>query len=71
MKIEQLRVAEMSCQHCVHAISQAVQAVPGVSKVQVNLDDKSVRVEHGDEVQLSTLIEAIKDAGYDEVAVLV
>lgn len=71
MVIDQLRVADMSCQHCVHAISQAVQAVAGVSKVEISLDDKSVRVEHSDEVQLSTLIEAIKDAGYEEIAVLV
>ncbi len=71
MTIDQLRVADMSCQHCVAAIMQAVQAVAGVSKVEVRLGDKSVRVEHSDEVQLSTLIEAIKDAGYEEIAVLV
>ena len=70
MKIDQFRVPGMSCEHCVRAITQELSAVSGVSAVQVNLNDKSVRVEHDEKVGASALISAINEAGYDEVAVL-
>ena len=70
MTIDQFRVPEMSCQHCVNAISKEVSALPGVKQVQINLADKSVRVEHDGKLQSSELIKAINEAGYDEVAVL-
>jgi copper chaperone len=61
----------MSCQHCVNAITKEVSAVPGVATVAINLADKTVKVEHSEQVSAATLIEAINEAGYDEVAVLV
>ncbi len=70
MVIDQFRVPAISCQHCVNAITKEVSAVPGVHAVQVNLNDKSVRVEHDENVNVATLLEAINEAGYDEVAVL-
>lgn len=70
MSIEQFRVPAISCQHCVNAITKEVQAVKGVNLVQINLDDKSVRVEHDGSVQVAMLIGAINEAGFDEVAVL-
>ncbi|MCG8353767.1 MAG: copper ion binding protein [Chloroflexales bacterium] len=70
MKIDQFRVPGMSCEHCVRAITQELSAVSGVSAVQVNLSDKSVRVEHDEKVEARELISAINEAGYDEVAVL-
>ncbi len=68
---DQFRVPGISCQHCVNAITRAVKALPGVRQVVVNLSDKSVRVEHDQQVTADDLIRAINDAGYDEVAVLV
>lgn len=70
MSIEQFRVPAISCQHCVNAITKEVQAVKGVNLVQINLDAKSVRVEHDGSVQVAMLIGAINEAGFDEVAVL-
>ena len=70
MAVEQFRVEGVSCQHCVHAITKEVGALKGVQAVRVNLADKSVRVEHTGDVSVNTLVEAIKEAGYDEVAVL-
>jgi copper ion binding protein len=71
MMIDQFRVPGMSCEHCVRAITQELSAVSGVSAVQVNLNDKSVRVEHDEKVGVNELISAINEAGYDDVAVLV
>lgn len=70
MTIDQFRVADISCEHCVRAITKEVSAVPGVHQVVVDLNDKSVRVEHEDSVNATVLMQAIKDAGYDEIAVL-
>lgn len=70
MAVEQFRVPEISCGHCVQMITKEVSAVPGVQQVAVNLNDKSVRVDHDGKVSVETLIHAINEAGYDEVAVL-
>ena len=39
-----LTVPDMSCDHCVRAISSEVAVVPGVETVDVRLDRKTVRV---------------------------
>ncbi|MEF7615150.1 heavy-metal-associated domain-containing protein [Aquincola sp. MAHUQ-54] len=56
-------VEDMSCGHCVAAITQAVQAVaPGA---QVNVDLAAHRVEVASaEVDSSVLRAAIEEAGY-------
>ncbi|MCU0493070.1 MAG: heavy-metal-associated domain-containing protein [Chloroflexaceae bacterium] len=71
MAVEQFRVPEMSCQHCVRAVTKEVSAVPGVQNVQVELSNKTVRVEHDGNTNVSTLIHAINEAGYTDVSVLV
>ncbi len=68
MKIDQYRVPGVSCQHCVAAVTEEVSKLAGVERVQVNLDNKLVTVEHGDSVAPASIIAAIKEAGYDEVA---
>ena len=65
---ERFQVPEVSCQHCVNAITQEVSALPGVTRVQVALDTKMVTVEHGEQVTTDAIIAAINEAGYDEVA---
>lgn len=61
-----LHVEGMSCSHCVNSIQKAVGALEGVSKVEVNLGDKTVSVEFTeDKVSLDTIKETIDDQGYD------
>ena len=64
---EQFQVPGVSCQHCINAITQEVSALPGVQRVQVALDSKTVTVEHGEQVATDAIIAAINEAGYDEV----
>ena len=59
-----LRVPDMSCGHCVEAVSDAVGQVAGVSDVKVDLDTKRVEVE-GEGVELAPVSEAIREAGYE------
>ena len=55
-------VPEMSCDHCVAAINDAVGPLDGVESVAVDLDAKTVTVVGGDRAAIET---AIDDAGYD------
>ena len=55
-------VPGISGDHCKHAIESEVGAVPGVSRVAVDVDAKSVTVEGGEDVDIRA---AIDTAGYD------
>ena len=70
MTTERFQVPDVSCQHCVNAITREVSAIPGVQQVQVALDSKTVTVEHSEQVSTDAIIAAIVEAGYDEVAPL-
>jgi copper chaperone len=64
-----LHVEGMSCEHCVKAVTKAVTALGGVSGVQVDLQGKTVTVEHDPAgTTLAQMKEAIEDQGYDVVA---
>lgn len=57
-----LNVPDMSCQHCVDAITSEVSAVDGVTEVTVDLAAKTVVVLGGD---TTAVIAAIDEAGYE------
>lgn len=65
--VAQFKVPEVSCQHCVNAITSEVSTLDGVQNVNVNLDDKTVTVEHGEGVSVNQIVVAIHEAGYDDV----
>jgi copper chaperone CopZ len=58
-----LSVPDMSCDHCVHAISSEVCQVPGVADVDVQLATKTVRVTGS--ASEAAVREAIAEAGYE------
>ncbi|WP_322497118.1 heavy metal-associated domain-containing protein [Chloroflexus sp.] len=70
MVTEQFRVPGMSCQHCVQAVRKEVGAQDGVSQVEVDLTNKIVTVVHDDDVDITEIVMAIKEAGYDDVTPL-
>ncbi len=55
-------VSDMSCNHCVNRISQALKAVPGVEKVSIDLPAKKVEVEGP--ATAEAVLQAIRGAGY-------
>ena len=63
-----LKVNGMSCEHCVKAVTKAVNALPGIANVSVNLSAKTVTVEY-DSAQspLDKIKYEIEDQGYDVV----
>lgn len=58
----QLSVPEISCDHCVAAITAAVRPLPGVEGVTVDVDTKTVDVVGGEAEAIGA---AIEDAGYE------
>jgi copper ion binding protein len=63
MKTE-LKVEGMSCQHCVNAVQEALEGIPGVQKAKVNLKKASAVVKHDETVVADALVGAIKEAGF-------
>ena len=59
-----LQIEGMSCAHCVQHVKEALESVEGVNSAEVDLNNKSAEVEHGDIVSLSILKAAIIEAGY-------
>lgn len=61
-------VMDMSCGHCVGAITKAVQAVDAGARLQIDLATHRVQVEPA-EANEAQLREAISEAGYTPVVV--
>lgn len=62
----ELQVEEMSCGHCVNAVTKAVQAIDAQAQVEVDLAQRKVRVQSG--AELTQIAAAIADAGYPVVS---
>jgi YHS domain-containing protein/copper chaperone CopZ len=54
----------ISCQGCANTIERALDSIPDVSRVSVDVTKKSVTVSHGDRVERKTLEAALARAGY-------
>ena len=63
-----LSIEGMSCGHCVAHVTQALTHVKGVTNVQVDLASRIASVE-GEGLDDGALTAAVKDAGYDVVAI--
>ena len=57
-------VPDMSCEHCVAAVTEEVSQVAGVSSVQVDLASKRVEVA-GADLDDAAIRAAIDEAGYE------
>ena len=64
MQTTTLQVTGMTCQHCVAAVTKALQAVPGVQTAQVDLDQARATVNGAAPVQ--DLLNAVTRAGYGD-----
>lgn len=61
----ELHVEGMMCMHCVKHVTDALQAVEGVEKTDVDLKKKRAVVTLAAPVADETLIAAVKEAGYE------
>lgn len=66
MATETIKVEGMSCEHCKHAVEDALTNLDGVSTANVNLEEGNVKVDFDDnKVTTPNMHEAIEDQGYD------
>jgi copper chaperone len=63
--ITRVRVAGMTCQHCVRAVFTSLAAVEGIMRAEVSIG--AVEVEHDGRVTVAQLRDAIAVAGYGVV----
>ncbi|MGB6064476.1 MAG: copper ion binding protein [Desulfomonilaceae bacterium] len=59
-----VKVKGMSCNHCVMAVSKALNQIDGVSDVQVDLEKGEATLEHGTTVEMAQIKQQIEKAGY-------
>jgi copper chaperone len=62
--IPTIKVDGMTCQHCVAAVTKALQAIDGIENVRVDLDAGTATYEEAAPVDLKRIRKAIEDAGY-------
>ena len=65
MKTTTFTVTGMTCDNCVHHVTEAVKGIAGVTDAQVSLADKSATVQ-GD-FDEAKIVAAIEEEGYEAV----
>ena len=71
MKTMVVDIDGMSCEHCVRHVTEALEALQGVSKVAVSLDNGQATVEVGENFDEASLEPAVDEAGYEITALRV
>jgi copper chaperone len=63
----EITVKGMSCGHCAATVTKALGALPGVSRVQVDLGTGRVTFENANPISKEELAKVITAAGYEMV----
>ena len=56
-------VTGMTCNHCVKAVTEEVLAIPGVTAVDLTLEDAKLTVTSDAGVDFDRVVEAVAEAG--------
>jgi hypothetical protein len=62
------QVPGMTCGHCVNAVKTELSTVAGVESVEIDPDTKNVVV-LGNQIEVSSVIAAVDEAGYEAVGI--
>ncbi|CAN5346462.1 MAG: heavy-metal-associated domain-containing protein [Nocardioides sp.] len=57
-------VVGMTCQHCVASVTEEVSEMPGVTGVEVTLDDGALRITSSEPLDREAVAAAVAEAGY-------
>jgi copper chaperone len=57
-------VTGMTCGHCVASVTEEVQEIPGVEKVDVTLETGALTVASAEPLDDETVRSAVEEAGY-------
>lgn len=64
---KKIGIEGMACGHCVKAVVNALEAIDGISDVDVSLEDKCATFEADDSVDDAQIKEAIEEEGYEVI----
>lgn len=59
----------MQCNHCKMSIEKALNSIEGVTKVEVNLENKSATIEISKEIDNNMIKNVIKEAGFEVIEI--
>ncbi len=62
-----LKVEGMSCNNCVKHVTEALEALPGISEIEITLAEGKVAFRSTGAASEEQIAEALEDAGYDVV----
>ncbi|NLN38879.1 MAG: heavy-metal-associated domain-containing protein [Smithella sp.] len=65
--MKQIKIKGMTCQHCVAAVTKALNAVDGIKNVQVDLKTGTATYEETKPVDDGLVVHAIEEEGYEVV----
>ena len=60
-----IAIEGMSCGHCAGRVTEALEKIQGVEKVNINLAEKSAMVELSFDIEDRKISETVDDAGYE------
>ncbi len=63
--METIKVKGMSCQHCVMAVTKALDEIEGIENVTVDLERGEASFDETKPVDRDTIRKRISDAGYE------
>ena len=59
-----IKVDGMTCQHCVAAVTKALESIDGIANVKVDLAAGTAAYDESAPVDIEVIRKAIEDAGY-------
>ena len=62
--MEKIKIEGMSCQHCVMSVTKALESIPGVKSLKVDLVKGEATFENTRNVPMANIRKAVEDAGY-------
>ncbi len=60
-----IKIAGMSCRHCVMAVTKALTGIEGLSNVRVSLEKGEASFDEAKPVDMSMIRDRIRKAGFD------
>lgn len=63
--MKSVKIKGMSCQHCVMAVTKALEDIEGIKNVSVDLKTGTATYEEIKPLDAAVIEQAIKKAGYD------
>ncbi len=62
--MERIRIRGMTCKHCVMAVTKALESIPGLEHVKVDLAKGEATFENKQRVSGAAIRKAVEEAGY-------